>query len=106
MYKNNDNPVIVLKGFEICEPNDCNQICAAKEIYKSFCEPKNNKLCMCSTENFMSSNVEGVIVPVNREDPNERNCSVACNIRNSYARIWHRADYSKMCNCLLNQVYN
>ncbi|CAL8112980.1 unnamed protein product [Orchesella dallaii] len=103
-YVNNKNPVLEIEGFEKCEASECQVICGTKDKSKAFCDSKNKKLCMCAMDNFMSSNVEGIIKAVDREDPRERNCSFACNIRNSYARIWSKTDGTRNCNCLLNQV--
>ncbi|ODN03995.1 hypothetical protein Ocin01_02636 [Orchesella cincta] len=97
-------PALDIDGFEKCELAECQQICGTKDKAKAFCDSKNKKLCMCAMESFMSSNVEGIINAVNREDPRERNCSFACNIRNSYARVWSRSDQTRSCNCLLNQI--
>lgn len=61
---------------------------------------------MCAAEVFYTSELEGTVVSVDRSNENHKNCSVACNKRNTYARIWTKPDKTQHCTCLMHQVAN
>ncbi|XP_035714705.1 uncharacterized protein LOC110858529 [Folsomia candida] len=99
------NIVVDMTSFKNCDISECSNVCGTKDSKKAYCDPYNKKLCMCDPQNFHPSDMVGTIDAVNREIPPQKNCSVACNKRNSYGRIWMKEEKSLWsCLCLLRQL--